>query len=156
MANAAADPDSGRVELTSADLAAVDTYEPGSVAKIVTAAAALQRGVASPQSTWMSGRQKFSDHIFTDAEAHPTEPMTLARIIAKSSNIGTMTVSKALGAERQERYMRLFGFGSKSGLAFPGEAQGIVKASRDWKGTDATQSPTGRASLSPPCSSPLP
>ena len=84
----------------------------------------------------IAARQKFSDHIFTDAEVHPTEPMTLARIIAKSSNIGTMTVSKALGAERQERYTRLFGFGSKSGLGFPGEAQGILKASKDWQGTE--------------------
>jgi cell division protein FtsI (penicillin-binding protein 3) len=137
MANAPRNPDTGAVERASANLAAVDTYEPGSVAKIVTAAAALQEGVASPQSTWMiAARQKFSDHIFTDAEAHPTEPMTLARIIAKSSNIGTMTVSKALGAERQERYMRLFGFGSKSGLGFPGEAQGILEESKDWQGTE--------------------
>ena len=70
------------------------------MAKIVTAAAALQEGVATPQSTWVvPARKKFSDHVFTDAEPHPTEPMTLATIIAKSSNIGTMTVSKLLGAD---------------------------------------------------------
>ena len=51
MANARRDPDTGRVELASANLAVVDTYEPGSVAKIVTAAAALQEGVATPQTT---------------------------------------------------------------------------------------------------------
>ena len=71
MANARRDPDTGRVEPSSANLAAVDTYEPGSVAKIVTAAAALQEGVADSQTTWMiPARQKFSDHIFTDAEPH--------------------------------------------------------------------------------------
>ena len=75
MANARRNADTGQVELSSANLAAVDTYEPGSVAKIVTAAAALQEGVANPQSTWMvPPREKFSDHIFTDAEPHPTEP----------------------------------------------------------------------------------
>ena len=137
MANARRNPDTGRVEPSSANLAAVDTYEPGSVAKIVTAAAALQEGVANSQSTWMiPARQKFSDHIFTDAEPHPTEPMTLARIIAKSSNIGTMTVSKLLGAEGQERYLRAFGFGSRSGLGFPGEAEGILEPAGDWQGTE--------------------
>ena len=137
MANARRSTDTGRVELASANLAAVDTYEPGSVAKIVTAAAALQEGVAGPQSSWMiPARAKFSDHIFTDAEPHPTEPMTLARIIAKSSNIGTMTISKLLGADRQERYLRAFGFGERSGLGFPGEAKGILKPASKWQGTE--------------------
>ena len=137
MANARRNPDTGKVELSSANLAAVDTYEPGSVAKIVTAAAALQEGVANPQSTWMvPPREKFSDHIFTDAEPHPTEPMTLAQIIAKSSNIGTMTVSKLLGADAQSRYMRAFGFGERSNLGFPGEAKGILKPADKWQGTE--------------------
>jgi cell division protein FtsI (penicillin-binding protein 3) len=137
MANARRNPDTGRVELAAANLAAVDTYEPGSVAKIVTAAGALQEGVATPQSTWMvPPREKFSDHVFTDAEPHPTEPMTLAQIIAKSSNIGTMNVSKDLGADAQSRYLRAFGFGERTGLGFPGEAKGILKPADDWQGTE--------------------
>ncbi len=137
MANARRDPQTGKVQTTAANLAAVDTYEPGSVAKIVTAAAAIQDGVATPQSTWVvPGRKMFSDHVFTDAEPHPTEPMTLATIIAKSSNIGTMTVSQALGAANQERYMRAFGFGRETALDFPGEAEGILKAASKWRGTE--------------------
>ena len=73
--------------------------------------------------------------MFTDAEPHP-EPMTLARIIAKSSNIGTMTVSRDLGAEKQEQYLRAFGFGDRSGLVFPGEAKGILEGADDWQGTE--------------------
>ena len=137
MANARRDADSGRVEPASANLAVVDTYEPGSVAKIVTAAAAIQEGVATPQTTWViPARQKFSDHVFTDAAPHATEPMTLATIIAKSSNIGTMTVSRDLGAEKQEQYLRAFGFGDRSGLGFPGEAEGILENAEDWQGTE--------------------
>jgi cell division protein FtsI (penicillin-binding protein 3) len=137
MANARRNSETGRVETTSANLAAVDTYEPGSVAKIVTAAGALEEGVATPQSTWMvPARKQFSDHVFTDAEPHPTEPMTLARIIAKSSNIGTMTVAKELGPTRMERYLRAFGFGDKSALGFPGEARGILKPATKWQGTE--------------------
>jgi cell division protein FtsI (penicillin-binding protein 3) len=137
MANARRNADTGKIELTAANLAAVDTYEPGSVAKIVTAAAALQAGVATPQSSWViPARKQFSDHVFTDAEPHPTEPMTLAQIIAKSSNIGTMTVSKQLGAPLQEHFMRAFGFGSTSALDFPGEAAGILKPAGKWQGTE--------------------
>jgi cell division protein FtsI (penicillin-binding protein 3) len=137
MANARRDPDTGRVETTAANLAAVDTYEPGSVAKIVTAAGALEEGVANPQSTWIvPGRKKFSDHVFTDAEPHGTEPMTLAQIIAKSSNIGTMTVADELGPTRMEHYLRAFGFGERSALEFPGEAQGILKPAEKWQGTE--------------------
>jgi cell division protein FtsI (penicillin-binding protein 3) len=137
MANARRNPETGRVETTSANLAAVDTYEPGSVAKIVTAAGALEEGVATPQSTWVvPARKQFSDHVFTDAEPHPTEPMTLARIIAKSSNIGTMTVAKELGPTRMEHYLRAFGFGETSALGFPGEAQGILKPATEWQGTE--------------------
>jgi cell division protein FtsI (penicillin-binding protein 3) len=62
--------------------------------------------------------------------------MTLATIIAKSSNIGTMTVSRDLGAEKQEQYLRAFGFGDRSGLAFPGEAKGILESADDWQGTE--------------------
>jgi cell division protein FtsI (penicillin-binding protein 3) len=62
--------------------------------------------------------------------------MTLAQIIAKSSNIGTMTVSKALGAEAQGRYLRAFGFGQRTDLGFPGEAKGILKPADKWQGTE--------------------
>jgi cell division protein FtsI (penicillin-binding protein 3) len=137
MANARRDPKTGTVGTTAANLAAVDTYEPGSVAKIVTAAAALQEGVATPQSSWVvPAQKKFSDHVFVDAEGHQTEPMTLATIIAKSSNIGTMTVSKELGPQRQEHYLRAFGFGTKTTLGFPGEADGILKPASKWRGTE--------------------
>ena len=74
MANVRRNADTGQVELSSANLAAVDTYEPGSVTKIVTAAAALEEGVATPQTTWtVPAREQFADHIFTDAEPHATE-----------------------------------------------------------------------------------
>ena len=99
MANARRNPDSGRVELASANLAVVDTYEPGSVAKIDHRGRRHPGGRGDPPDDLGDpARQQFSDHVFTDAAPHPTEPMTLATIIAKSSNIGTMTVSRDLGS----------------------------------------------------------
>jgi cell division protein FtsI (penicillin-binding protein 3) len=62
--------------------------------------------------------------------------MTLAQIIAKSSNIGTMTVAEELGPTRMEHYLRAFGFGDRSALEFPGEAQGILKPADKWQGTE--------------------
>jgi cell division protein FtsI (penicillin-binding protein 3) len=62
--------------------------------------------------------------------------MTLATIIAMSSNIGAMTVSQELGADNQERFMRAFGLGQKTALDFPGEAEGILKPANKWQGTE--------------------
>ena len=72
MANVRRDADTGKVELSSANLAAVDTYEPGSVAKIVTAVGGAPGGRRQPavDAGWCRHRDKFSDHIFTDAEPH--------------------------------------------------------------------------------------
>ena len=62
--------------------------------------------------------------------------MTLARIIAKSSNIGTMTVSRDLGAEKQEQYLRGVRLRRPQRRAFPGEAKGILEGADDWQGTE--------------------
>jgi cell division protein FtsI (penicillin-binding protein 3) len=137
MANVRVDDDTGRPEVTSANLAAVDTFEPGSVAKIVTAAGALNDGVASPQTIFeVPYERQFYDVRFTDGIPHGNEMWTLTDIITKSSNIGTMLVSEQLGASRMEHYLRSFGFGGRTGLGFPGEAEGILEPADDWQGTE--------------------
>jgi cell division protein FtsI (penicillin-binding protein 3) len=137
MANVRVDPDTGRPAVTSANLAAVDTFEPGSVAKIVTAAGALNDGAATPQTVFQVPYQRqFYDVRFYDGIPHGDESWTLTDIITKSSNIGTMLVSERLGVPRMEHYLRAFGFGERTGLGFPGEAEGILKDAEDWQGTE--------------------
>jgi cell division protein FtsI (penicillin-binding protein 3) len=123
--------------VSSANLAAVDTFEPGSVAKIVTAAGALNDGVATPESVFeVPYQHQFYDVRFTDGIPHGNEMWTLTDIITKSSNIGTMLVSEQLGVPRMEHYLRSFGFGERTGLGFPGEAEGILEPAQDWQGTE--------------------
>jgi cell division protein FtsI (penicillin-binding protein 3) len=131
------DEETGEYRVTSANIAAVDAYEPGSVAKVITVAAALNEKTVTPD-TWFDvpWRKKFYDLFLSDAEQHPTQSMSVARILAKSSNIGTIFISQTIGFARQEAYMRAFGFGSVSALDFPGESRGIFRSHTEWQGTE--------------------
>jgi len=137
MANVRVDAETGVPAVTRANLAAVDTFEPGSVAKIVTAAGALNDSAATPQTVFeVPYQRQFFDVRFSDGIPHGTESWTLTDIITKSSNIGTMLVSERLGVPRMEHYLRAFGFGERTGLGFPGEAAGILEDAEDWNGTE--------------------
>lgn len=127
----------GVYEVTSGNIAVVDTDEPGSVAKAITIAAALNEGTVTP-STYLEvpWQKMFSDTMLHDAEQHPTESWSVSKILVKSSNIGTTEVMLSLGTtlretkEKQYSYMTAFGLGASSPLDFPGESKGLLK---DWK-----------------------
>jgi cell division protein FtsI (penicillin-binding protein 3) len=137
LANVRVDEESGDPEVTNANLAVVETYEPGSVAKIVTAAAALNEGVATPQTAFTVPYQKqFYDVVFTDGIPHGNEAWTLTDIITKSSNIGTMMASELVGFRGMDHYLRSFGFGERTALDLPGESAGLLKPVDDWEGTE--------------------
>jgi len=137
MAAVRKDPDTGEYYITSANIAAVDAYEPGSVAKVITISAAINEGTVTKDTTYdVPWRKHFYDLDLSDAEQHATQAMTVARILAKSSNIGTIFVSQTIGIAKQEQYMRAFGLGSVSGLDFPGESKGILRPHEKWQGTE--------------------
>jgi cell division protein FtsI (penicillin-binding protein 3) len=73
-----------------------------------------------------------SDRLYHDAEIHDPETMTLADIVAYSSNIGTIKVAERLGAYQIGSYLGRFGFGSKVGVGFPGETNGILIPTGSW------------------------
>ena len=81
----------------SANYAAVDAYEPGSVGKVITIAGALDAGVVEPDTTFLvPWRKQYYDDLLKDAVQHPEELMTVSDILATSSNIGTIMVQEAL------------------------------------------------------------
>jgi cell division protein FtsI (penicillin-binding protein 3) len=83
------------------DPAISEVYEPGSVNKVITMSAALQDGLATPNSPFtVPGQLRDAGFTFHDAEMHGTERLTLTGILAKSSNIGTIEVANRLGAAR--------------------------------------------------------
>lgn len=125
--------------------AVTDVYEPGSAFKIVTAAAALEEGVVTPKSTFVvPDHIQFADRVINDSHPHPTERMTVSKIIEQSSNVGTIQIATQLGGAQMQRYMKRFGFGSKTGLDFPGESPGIMLPRSEWSGSTMGTLPIGQ------------
>jgi len=110
-----------------------EAFEPGSIAKVMTAAAALQEGVATPATpVVVPNRLPRAGQSFRDSHDHGVERLTFAGVIAQSSNIGTMMVGEKVPAPTLEKYFRAFGVGRSTGIHFPGETPGIFARSQDW------------------------
>ncbi|WP_420450453.1 peptidoglycan D,D-transpeptidase FtsI family protein [Ilumatobacter sp.] len=122
------DPDSGEPVVTNGNFVAVDSYEPGSVAKVITVAGALDAGSVSPDTTFtVPWKKVYADDELTDSHEHPTEVMTVSDILVESSNIGTIGIQERMGRFVHYDYMTEFGLGSTTALAFPDESAGIFK-----------------------------
>ncbi len=138
--------DSGTAEVTSADLAAVEPHEPGSVAKVFSIAAAVNEGLATPETTitvpgylvYKPVNKNDEKWKFTirDAEPHNPKPMSLRDIVVHSSNIGTVLMTEGLGTLPLGRYLHEFGFGSTTGLGLPDESSGIIRPAAEWEATE--------------------
>ena len=103
-----------------------DLYEPGSTFKIITASAALEEKVVTPDDPVdvSGGTIRFGSRVIRDD--HRYGVLTFRGVIAKSSNVGSIKVGLRLGAERFGSYVKRFGFGKRLSPDFPGENAGIV------------------------------
>ena len=125
--------------------AVTDVYEPGSAFKIVTAAASLEKHVVTPRSMFTVPYSfRYSDRVFHDSHPHPVQHLSVAEIIQESSNTGTIQIGLRLGGARLDRFVRKFGFGSRTGLDFPGESPGIVLDRDEWTGPTIATIPIGQ------------
>lgn len=137
MASVRMNEESGQYEVTAGNFAAVDAYEPGSVAKVITIASALSEGLVTPDTSYVvPWRKQYYDDLLKDAYEHPDEVMSVSRILAESSNIGTIFVQQEMGRARHREYMAQFGLGSTTALDFPGESPGILKQPEDLWGSE--------------------
>ncbi len=112
--------------------AVTDSYEPGSMFKIITAAAGLQEKVVDPDERIDCGHGaleiagiRINDHAVFDQ-------LSFRDVIAKSSDVGVARVAQRLGRENFNRYMREFGFGAPTGVELPGEASGLLRPPTRW------------------------
>ena len=111
-----------------------DMYEPGSTFKVVTASAGLEEGIVTPSQVLDCG-DGFIQIGNTQIHEHGHNRyglITFEDVMVHSSNVGAIRVGLALGQERFYRYIRRFGFGERSGVALPGEAQGRVRRTEQW------------------------
>ena len=121
-----------------------DVFEPGSVFKVVTIGGALSEHKVTPRTRFRIPDQlRVSDHVIHDAEVHPTEWMSVSQILQRSSNVGTVTIAERfLGESGLKYWMRRFGFGSRTGIAYPGESSGLFPPY--WSGTTIGNVPIGQ------------
>ncbi|MCW2726318.1 MAG: peptidoglycan synthetase FtsI [Frankiales bacterium] len=127
------------------NVAISDVYEPGSVNKVITAAAALEAGVVTPSTVFtVPNTYKVGSHIVHDAENHPTEHLTFTGVLAKSSNIGTVQVAQKVGAQGLYDAMRRFGYAQRTGLGLPGESRGVLPKPADWSESSIATIPIGQ------------
>lgn len=116
--------------------AVADAFEPGSVNKVITASAAIEEGVVPLDRGFIvPDEMRIGGFTIHDAHPHPPERMTLADIVARSSNIGAVEVARLLGEERMAAYLARFGYGRRTGIGLPGESAGLVPPLDAWSAT---------------------
>lgn len=112
-----------------------EVFEPGSTSKVITMAAALERGYTTPTSqVTVPNRLERAGRPFRDSHEHGTEEMTTAGVLAQSSNIGTILVGEKMSPSLVHEYMTKFGLGKRTEVNFPGESRGILAPASSWKG----------------------
>ncbi|MGH2971322.1 MAG: peptidoglycan D,D-transpeptidase FtsI family protein [Gaiellaceae bacterium] len=121
-----------------------DVYEPGSVFKVVTIGGALADHLVTPQTSFVLPYSiRVADRVIHDAEIRPTERMTVAQILQRSSNVGAVTIARTkLGEARLKQWIHRFGFGELTGIDFPGESAGLLPSY--WSGSTIGNVPIGQ------------
>lgn len=126
-----------------------DTYEPGSPSKIFTVAAALEEGVISPNDTfYCDGYQEVAGHQIkcTAFRKGGHGMLTVAEALMVSCNDAMMQIAAKMGATTFTRYMNAFGFGQKTGIDLPGEAdaKGLVRSASEMNSADLATNSFGQ------------
>ena len=112
------------------------TYEPGSTFKAFTVAAALEEGKVTPGSEFVLPPViQVADRTIEDSHPRGTETMSVATILAHSSNVGAVTVGQLVGAEKFDSWIRRFGFGRPTGIRYPAEEQGLLLDLDEYSGS---------------------
>ena len=130
---AVVDEETGLARCTSNNLPFTHTFEPGSTMKIVSVAAALESGAVDPYTRIEVPAEKpypVDDgrvFLLRDTGRYEDREYTTSEILIRSSNVGSSTLAEVAGPDAVWDLMHAFGFGSTSGVDFPGESIGILE-----------------------------
>ena len=125
-----------------------DTFEPGSVGKLITVGAALNQGTITPTSVFQVPYAldlPDAGGLITDFHQHDGETLTATGILAESSNTGTVLIGQTMTDDQRYSMMRAFGFGQETGIELPGESAGLLRSSDEWQGRDRYVTMFGQA-----------
>ncbi|MCR1781628.1 penicillin-binding protein 2 [Nocardioides carbamazepini] len=113
--------------------ALTDVYEPGSVEKVLTVSALVDAGLGFKEQRFkVPGQLNRQDRPIGDYWDHGTLKLTLAGILAKSSNVGTVLAADQFKKGQLRDYLTRFGLGARTGLGLGGETRGIVPQGAAW------------------------
>ena len=113
------------------------TYEPGSTMKAITVAAALDKGVITPSTSYQDvGYAVIGGRKLCNAQCKVYGPTTVTQILARSQNAGAVFVADKLGAADLDAYLKAFGFGQPTGVDLSAETGGIVRPLPEWYPVD--------------------
>lgn len=114
------------------DHAVSDVYEPGSTFKLVTIAAALEEKLTRPEEVFDCQMGSIVINGMRIRDSKPHGLLSVAGILAESSDVGAIKIALRLGEERFYKYIRAFGFGQQTGIELPGETRGLTKPLNRW------------------------
>ncbi len=121
------------------------TYEPGSTFKAFTVSGALEEGLVTPRTPFTIGPTiQVADRTIGEAHDGGGGTLTVAEILAQSSNVGTVTIGLRLGEQRFDAWVRRFGFSEPTGIDLPGEEAGIVPGAEEYSGSSIGNLPIGQ------------
>lgn len=110
-----------------------DVYEPGSVEKVLTVAGLLDAGKVTPRTRIkVPSDLPVLDRVIHDYFEHDTLRLTLAGVLAKSSNIGTVLAAQQFQHEELWGYLDMFGLGHRTDIGMPGETRGLLPGPSTW------------------------
>lgn len=111
------------------NMAVSHAYEPGSVMKPLVMAAALDRGVVTPNTIYNdTGSEKIDRFTIMNSDKLSNGIQTMTQVLEKSLNTGMIFTMRKLGMDDFQRYMQGYGFGERTGIEMSGEARGTIDA----------------------------
>ena len=126
-------------------------YEPGSTFKVVAVSGALERGLITPNTTFNIPDQiQVAEKTIHDDTEHPEEMLSTGQILARSSNVGAITIAKLEGVETFNDWVHRYGFGAPTGVDLPGEEKGVTLAPSEYSGSSIGNLPIGQGELVTP------
>ena len=114
------------------DRAVSDIYEPGSTFKMVTLSAGIEEKVTRPDEMFDCQMGSIVINGMRIRDSKPHGLLSVADILAESSDVGAIKVGMRLGNDRFYKYIRAFGFGQRTGIELPSETPGLTKPVERW------------------------
>jgi cell division protein FtsI (penicillin-binding protein 3) len=135
-------PEPGEPRFARLNRAVAAPFEPGSVFKVITLATALETTDLRPDSILPCGSMKMFHRVIHEAH-HAYGPLSMADVLAKSSNVGAIQIGMKIGKEKLYEYIRRFGFGQKTGTGLPAESGGMLRRLEKWQPGSICSIPMG-------------